>query len=115
MDANAVVGVVVVDTDTVIRVAGASHRHHLLSVIVDLERVPCTLSEHEHQTLQRCYDICRGGNVALTLHHRDDGVTEEPGLWTEFTNDSDLVRWRNVIESGYMWMMRNCRRKEYRR
>ena len=54
------------------------------------------------------------GDATLALHRRHDGVTEEPRLWPELADDGDLVCRRNVVESGYRWMMRNCRRNEYR-
>ena len=37
-------------------------------------------------------------------------LAEEPGLWSELSDDTDLVRGRDVIIRGYRWMVRNCQK-----
>ena len=41
----------------------------------------------------------------LALHRRRDGVAEELRLGPELADDGDLIRRRNVEESGYGWVV----------
>jgi hypothetical protein len=49
-------------------------------------------------------------DAALALHYRRDRVAEELGLWSELSDDTDLVHGRDVIKRGYRWMVRNCQK-----
>jgi hypothetical protein len=44
--------------------------------------------------------------AVLALHGRRDGVAEELRFGPELADDADLVRRRNVEESGYGWVVR---------